>query len=122
MLTNRLAALAMRIARGYLSQARFSDIPYAQREDAMSKWLISFSTKWVRLDPKQNCHAYISQGVNLAMMCHMRGESRRWKYEGEKVAQEADRIKEEVNRYIAVREAELLAMDHRHKYSHGQGK
>lgn len=119
-LTDELAAMALKIGRGFIRQDRYSDIPFAQREDALSKWLIGFATKWRRLDPDQNCFAYISHGVSLAIMSHMRGESRRFKYESEKANSEYERTMEEVRRYVAVREAEISLMDHRHKYHDGK--
>jgi DNA-directed RNA polymerase specialized sigma subunit len=106
-LTERLAVLAMGIARGYLASEKFKGYSEADREDIFGAWTVRFVKTWSRLDPEKNCHAYITRGVELAWKDHARSTSRRLRREHAKaeamLAEETDRIQ----RFVRSYEAEL---------------
>lgn len=76
-LTDRLSLIAMEIARGYLRSDKFKGYSEADREDIVGMFLIQLVRSWRRLDPEQNCHAYLTRSVTFAWMTFQRGNSRR---------------------------------------------
>ena len=80
-LTERLAVLGMRIARGYLAAEKLKGYCEADREDIFGAWTVRFVQTWTRLDSSKNCHSWITGGVRLAWMDYARSTSRRLRRE-----------------------------------------
>lgn len=76
-LTNRLSRIAMEIARGYLASDKFSGYSHADKQDITGMFCIRLVQTWQRLDPTQNCHAYLTRTANLAWKDFERSNSRR---------------------------------------------
>lgn len=83
-LTERLAVLGMRIARGCLSAEKFSGYSAADREDIFGAWTVSFVKNWQRLDSEGNPHAYITTMVANCWRMHERSAQRRLRRESAK--------------------------------------
>ena len=80
-LTDRLSRLALQIATGYLSCDKFAGYSHADKQDVTGMFCIRLVQIWHRLDPEQNCHAYLTRAANLAWKDFERSNSRRLRRE-----------------------------------------
>ena len=80
-LTDRLSRLALQIATGYLASDKFAGYSHADKQDVTGMFCIRLVQTWHRLDPTQNCHAYLTRAANLAWKDFERSNSRRLRRE-----------------------------------------
>jgi hypothetical protein len=75
-LTDELARLGLEVARGYLSSGKFTGYSESLIDDILGAWSVNFVRKWHKLDPEQNCFAWITYMVRSAHFVHMRSLAR----------------------------------------------
>jgi len=97
-LSNRLASMAMQIARSYLA-----DLPESQHDDIMSDWSLRFVKNWSKIDPNSNPMAYIVYTVRQSKYCYFRSQKRRIDREQKKASQDYVSAQDRVQKFFRTR-------------------